>query len=146
QQNSPASKNLQLSQIPSPPLTSTTVSSVYSNSSGLNSPYPLNSLSPMMNFSPQLIQQGQDIDTSFRVTVIGDIHGQVFDLCELIGKVGLPEEQKNHFVFMGDYVDRGAFGCEVMAIVLSLKIAHPESVYLIRGNHEATELNSIFGF
>lgn len=37
---------------------------------------------------------------------------------------------------MGDYVDRGAFSLEVLFVLFSLKIANPDQVCLLRGDHE----------
>lgn len=44
-----------------------------------------------------------------------------------------PERQ---FLFLGDYVDRGDYSCEVFLHLLSLKVSYPDRVFLIRGNHE----------
>jgi hypothetical protein len=33
-----------------------------------------------------------------------------------------------------------------MCLLLALKIEHPRSVHLIRGNHEAADINALFGF
>ena len=41
-----------------------------------------------------------------------------------------------YMVFLGDYGDRGAYSAEVYYVVLSLKLAYPNQVILLRGNHE----------
>ncbi|KAK2952072.1 putative Serine/threonine-protein phosphatase PP2A catalytic subunit [Blattamonas nauphoetae] len=81
----------------------------------------------------------------WRCTVVGDLHGQFEDFCRLIETTSLPSSS-HAIVFLGDYVDRGLFGVEILTVLLALKIAHPNSTILLRGNHEATELNTLFGF
>lgn len=48
--------------------------------------------------------------------------------------------------FLGDFVDRGAHSLETICLLLALKIEHPNNVHLIRGNHEAADINALFGF
>lgn len=43
-------------------------------------------------------------------------------------------------------MDRGAHSLETICLLLALKVEHPRSVHLIRGNHEAADINALFGF
>lgn len=72
-----------------------------------------------------------------RVHVVGDIHGDFHSLMETLERTGLPSPD-NLLVFTGDYVDRGSWGVEVLALVLLLKVWRPNCIFLVRGNHETT--------
>ena len=81
------------------------------------------------------------------VVIIGDIHGQFMDMMNMFDKLhSEPGKNKIQFVFLGDYVDRGEFGCEVMAYLLALKIQYPKHVFMLRGNHETEEMTQQFNF
>jgi len=80
-----------------------------------------------------------------RVIVVGDIHGQLIDLDTVIKKNGLPSPTQ-HYIFNGDFVDRGPQGPEVLWILYALKIAYPKYVNLHRGNHELRRLNMRYNF
>ena len=76
--------------------------------------------------------------------VVGDIHGNFYDLVGIFAKNGYPP-MKN-YIFLGDYVDRGDMSLEVIQFLLVLKMNFPNSVYLLRGNHEFRNINKHYGF
>ena len=57
-----------------------------------------------------------------RVNVVGDTHGQLHDALKLLDLAGFPSET-NWFVFNGDFVDRGAWGAELLAVAMAWKVA-----------------------
>lgn len=78
--------------------------------------------------------------------IFGDIHGQLRDLLLFLAVYGFPSATGPHFIFNGDFVDRGTHQLEVLATLLFLKVAFPEKVWLNRGNHEDTVMNEKYGF
>ncbi|CAM8923169.1 unnamed protein product [Rhodiola kirilowii] len=84
------------------------------------------------------------------IKVFGDLHGQFGDLMRLFDEYGSPSTAGDityiDYLFLGDYVDRGQHSLETITLLLALKIEYPENVHIIRGNHEAADINALFGF
>ena len=78
------------------------------------------------------------------ITVGTDIHGQYFDLLRYLNNAGSP--QNTSYLFLGDYVDRGKQSIETVALLFSFKIKYPDSMFLLRGNHECQNISKIYGF
>jgi len=90
-----------------------------------------------------------------QVSLFGDIHGDIHSANDYIAYW----QSKNkidtnmtiiddtfYMFFLGDYVDRGLYGPEVINLIMQLKAKNPEHVILIRGNHEDAELNKNYKF
>eukprot|EP00899_Mesostigma_viride_P027752 jgi/Mesvir1/8161/Mv12469-RA.2 len=84
------------------------------------------------------------------IKIFGDLHGQFGDMMRLFDEYGSPSPAGDisyiDYLFLGDYVDRGMFSLETICLLLALKIEHPTNIHLLRGNHEAKDINKIFGF
>lgn len=80
------------------------------------------------------------LEPSGEAVVIGDLHGDIESLVSILESSGFVRKiaaNKNvTLIFLGDYGDRGAYSAEVYYTVLKLKLAFPEQVILLRGNHE----------
>ncbi len=78
------------------------------------------------------------------IVVAGNIQGQFMDLLAAF-TVGRWPPQSN-WLFLGDYVDRGPRSLECICFLLALKLRYPGKVFLLRGNHESSDMNRIYGF
>eukprot|EP00933_Yihiella_yeosuensis_P079479 TRINITY_DN921_c2_g2_i1.p1 TRINITY_DN921_c2_g2~~TRINITY_DN921_c2_g2_i1.p1 ORF type:complete len:736 (+),score=138.08 TRINITY_DN921_c2_g2_i1:243-2210(+) len=78
------------------------------------------------------------------LNLLGDIHGQFYDLLELFAYGGIPPV--SNYLMLGDYVDRGKHSLETICLLLAYKVKYPENFFMLRGNHECASITRIYGF
>lgn len=102
-------------------------------------------------------QNGAAIPSGHRVYAIGDIHGSLDALNNLLDRIaedqagvgdpdlvfsenGAPRPDKSTLIFLGDYIDRGPESRGVIERLISLRRVH-EDMICLKGNHEAAILD-----
>ncbi|ABL88972.1 bis(5'nucleosyl)-tetraphosphatase, ApaH [Pyrobaculum islandicum DSM 4184] len=78
------------------------------------------------------------VEVEGRFTAVGDIHGDYKTLSQIF------DEWESPYLFLGDYVDRGDMGLEVVVEVFKLYLEGKAVV--LRGNHESPIMNIDGGF
>lgn len=90
---------------------------------------------------PNLIKLGPNFEDTL---IIGDIHGDLKSVTKIV--TNFYQEKIESLVFLGDYVDRGKYSLIAFAYLLSLAIAWPTRIQLLKGNHEDYKINKKYGF
>ena len=74
-----------------------------------------------------------ELPASERTIFVGDTHGD-FEATKIASRRYLRNGGK--LVFLGDYVDRGKESSANINYLLCLKLAYPDKLFLLQGNHE----------
>ena len=82
-------------------------------------------------------------DAQRRYIAIGDIHGQLQQLDEMLARLTSSyATDKVQFIFLGDYIDRGPDSRGVIERLIKFAVEYPSTVFL-RGNHEQLFLDAL---
>lgn len=74
------------------------------------------------------------------LVIISDLHGDSNSLFRILSEINYKQflsKELNKLVFLGDYIDRGSDSLSIIYSVSYLKSTYPDSVILMKGNHEA---------
>lgn len=96
----------------------------------------------------------QDLPEDSKIFVRADLHGDLKSLLENLKELqaqGLLDKNYRckpnvQLVFLGDYMDRGEHGMEILQILAALRLENPQQIHILRGNHEYIGTNSSYGF
>ncbi|OHS99929.1 Serine/threonine-protein phosphatase PP1 isozyme 9 [Tritrichomonas foetus] len=115
---------------------------------GIDIPIPLVSLNVLRRLCDNAIRILECEPSLMRlkgpIFIVGDLHGSLHDLLQILHTCGLPPQTS--YLFLGDYVDRGDFSTETITLLLAMLVAFPENVFLLRGNHEFADVCYSYGF
>jgi serine/threonine protein phosphatase 1 len=104
---------------------------------------PISTLVRRLSRAPQ-----PQIPVEQRVYAVGDIHGRLDLLEELIGRIEEDEAERpsadTTLIFLGDLVNRGPDSCGVVERLLRLSRERPGTRFL-KGNHEQVLLRAVTG-
>jgi serine/threonine-protein phosphatase PPG1 len=92
----------------------------------------------------QFVEESNVVPLKAPITIVGDLHGQFYDLLEIF-KIGgkLPD---SNYLFLGNYINRGYFSVETISLLVCLKLRYSSRITLLRGSHECRTLTQIYGF
>jgi len=91
-----------------------------------------------------LVYESNVVHIKAPCAVVGDIHGQFYDLLEIFRISGPPPNV--NYLFLGDFVDRGYHSVETITLLSVLKLRYPNRITLLRGNHESRQITQVYGF
>jgi len=90
------------------------------------------------------VQEPNVVPVQAPVAVVGNLHGQFYDLLETFRVGGAPPD--SNYLFLGDFVSVGYFSVETVSLLVCLKLRFPERITLLRGRHESRRLSKVYGF
>jgi hypothetical protein len=89
-----------------------------------------------------------------KIIIIGDIHGSFATFIRILLRLKKMNVFDNkckfkddyHLVFLGDIIDRGIYGFEILMLIFMLKKINPLNIHINNGNHEEYITNTNYGF
>jgi len=85
--------------------------------------------------------------------VIGDLHGSFATFIRILLRLrkmnffdaNCKFSENKHLIFLGDLVDRGIYGFEIIMLIFMLKKLNKNNIHINNGNHEEKDINTRYG-
>ncbi|CAL2039442.1 unnamed protein product [Caenorhabditis brenneri] len=91
-----------------------------------------------------LMEENSLLEVEAPIKIIGDLHADFENLKNIFDMIGRVPKEK--MVFLGNYVDMGPSGIELVVLLFCLKIRYKDRIFLLKGNHETPAVNKLYGF
>jgi serine/threonine protein phosphatase 1 len=106
-------------------------------------------LKTLFNFAARMQPRADKVPDGIRVYAIGDIHGRLDLLDDLLARIGADDrdrgsDARTEYIFLGDLIDRGPDSCGVVERLMAAAAAGMNARFLM-GNHEEVFLRAIRG-
>jgi serine/threonine protein phosphatase 1 len=106
-------------------------------------------LKTLFNFAARMQPRADKVPDGVRVYAIGDIHGRLDLLDDLLARIRADDRDRGggvrtQYIFLGDLIDRGPDSCGVVERLMNLAAAGMNARFLM-GNHEEVFLRAIGG-
>jgi hypothetical protein len=109
----------------------------------------LNKINNMSHFIEKI-----HVNKKAKIIFFGDFHGSLHTLIRSLLRLKILGYINENFilsdniyiVFLGDIIDRGIYGCELLYIIMDLKIKNKNNVFMCKGNHESGDISIKYGF
>jgi hypothetical protein len=91
--------------------------------------------------------------TNQKFIIMGDLHGSFATFVRILLRLKIMNiidensklKENYNIIFLGDFVDRGIYGYEIVILIFKLKLINPNNIHINRGNHEEEHTNSKYG-
>jgi hypothetical protein len=109
----------------------------------------------MKQYDDQYIQVYNVQNKNDKFIIMGDFHGGIHSFIRILFRLHkynildittMKLKDNYHLIFLGDIIDRGMFGTEILAAVLLLIVHNHGKIIFIAGNHETGDINNRYGF
>lgn len=81
-----------------------------------------------------------------KIYAIGDVHGCIEELKQLLLKIDTEIKDGDEIVFIGDYIDRGPNSKGVVDLIIERQNNHPNKHITLKGNHEDMMIEGMDGW
>ena len=90
------------------------------------------------------MEESNVVPVSAPVTVVGNISGKFYELCDIFEIVG--EVPDKRYLFNGAIIGRHNTSTETVQLLMCLKVKYPDCITLLRSSNETRHWSSACGF